>query len=51
MTPAVDQIRKGEPFWGKKGAFYFMQENFPSTTQETNMNEHLAEIKGNSDNE
>jgi hypothetical protein len=47
MEKAKKQFRKGEPLFGKNGAFHFMLENFLNTALETEMDEHLAENKGN----
>lgn len=47
MEKAKEQFRKGEPLFGKNGAFHFMLENFLNTALETEMDEHLAENKGN----
>ncbi len=47
MAKAKEQFRKGEPLFGKNGAFHFMLENFLNTALETEMEEHLAENKGN----
>jgi transposase-like protein len=47
MAKAKEQFRKGEPLFGKNGAFHFMLENFLNTALETEMDEHLAENKGN----
>ncbi|WP_406538403.1 hypothetical protein [Fibrobacter sp.] len=41
MTKAKEQFRKGEPLFGKNGAFHFMQENFLNTALKTEMEEHL----------
>jgi transposase-like protein len=47
MAKAKEQFRKGEPLFGKNGAFHFMLENFLNTALETEMEKHLAENKGN----
>lgn len=47
MAKAKEQFRKGEPLFGKNGAFHFMLKNFLNTALETEMEEHLAENKGN----
>ena len=47
MAKAKEQFRKSEPFFGKNGAFHFMLENLLNTALETEMDEHLAENKGN----
>jgi len=47
MAKAKEQFRKGEPLFGKNGAFHFMLENFLNAALETEMEEHLAENKGN----
>ena len=46
MAKAKEQFRKGEPLFGKNGAFHFMLENFLNTALETEMEDHLADNKG-----
>lgn len=47
MAKAKEQFRKGGPLLGKNGAFHFMLENFLNTALEPEMDEILAENKGN----
>ena len=47
MTKAKEQFKKGEPLFGKNGAFHFMLEEFLSKALDAEMDEHLAENKGN----
>jgi len=47
MTKAKDQFRKGEPLFGRNGAFHFMLENFLNNALEVEMGDHLAKNKDN----
>ena len=47
MAKAKEQFKKGEPLFGKNGAFHFMLENFLNTALDAEMDDHLAENKGN----
>ncbi len=46
MAKAKDQFRKGEPLFGKNGAFHFMLEEFLNKALDAEMDGHLAENKG-----
>ncbi len=47
MAKAKEQFKKGEPLFGKNGAFHFMLEEFLNKALDAEMDEHLAEYKGN----
>ena len=47
MAKAKEQFKKGEPLFGKNGAFHFMLENFLNRALDAEMEDHLAENKGN----
>lgn len=47
MAKAKEQFKKGEPLFGKNGAFHFMLENFLNRALDAEMDDHLAENKGN----
>lgn len=47
MTKAKEQFKKGEPLFGKNGAFHFMLENFLNRALDAEMDDRLAENKGN----
>lgn len=42
MAKAKEQFRKGEPLFGKNGAFHFMLENFLNSALETEMSGELV---------
>ena len=42
MAKAKEQFRKGEPLFGKNGAFHFMLENFLNPALETEMSGELV---------
>ena len=46
MAKAKEQFKKGEPLFGKNGAFHFMPENFLNKALEAEMEDHLAEDRG-----
>ena len=45
MAKAKEQFKKGEPLFGKNGAFHFMLEEFLNKALDAEMDEHLAEKK------
>lgn len=47
MAKAKEQFKKGEPLFGKNGAFHFMLEEFLNKALDAEMDNHLAENKGN----
>ena len=47
MTKAKEQFKKGEPLFGKNGASHFMLEEFLNKALDAEMDEHIAENKGN----
>lgn len=47
MAKAKEQFKKGEPLFGKNGAFHFMLEEFLNNALDAEMDNHLAENKGN----
>lgn len=47
MAKAKEQFKKGEPLFGKNGAFHFMLEEFLNKALDAEMDDHLAENKGN----
>ena len=47
MTKAKEQFKKGEPLFGKNGVFHFMLEEFLNKAPDAEMDEHIAENKGN----
>lgn len=47
MAKAKEQFKKGEPLFGKNGAFHFMLEEFLNKALDAEMDELLAENKGN----
>lgn len=47
MANVKEQFKKGESLFGKNGTFHFMQENFLNKALEAEMEDHLAEDKGN----
>lgn len=46
MAKAKEQFKKGEPLFGKNGAFHFMLEEFLNKALDAEMDNHLAENKG-----
>lgn len=46
MAKAKEQFKKGEPLFGKNGAFHFMLEEFLNNALDAEMDNHLAENKG-----
>ena len=47
MTKAKELFKKGKPLFGKNGAFHFMLEEFLNKALDAEMDEHIAENKGN----